>query len=221
MGAVLVGLLMFFVFVSMRITTPSMQLLYADLSNADSGAVAAKLEETQIPYAISTDGSRITVPEDHVGRARMLLAEAGLPNGGSLGYELFDDQSGFGTTNFVQNINQVRALEGELARTISSLDNIRSTRVHLVLPQRELFSRDNRAASASVFLGVRSGSQIQREQIQSIQSLVSSAVADLKPGDVSIIDSNGNLLAKGEDDSANANSLKAEEMRLSLSLIHI
>ena len=215
MGAVLVGLLMFFVFVSMRITTPSMKLLYADLSSEDSGSVAAKLEETQIPYEISTDGSRVTVPEDQVGRARMLLADAGLPNGGSLGYELFDNQSGFGTTNFVQNINQVRALEGELARTITSLDNIRSTRVHLVLPQRELFSRDNRAASASVFLGVRAGSQIQREQILSIQSLVSSAVADLKPSDVSIIDSNGNLLAKGEDDSANANSLKAEEMRLS------
>ena len=120
------------------------------------------------------------------------------------------------TTNFVQNINQVRALEGELARTISSLDNIRSTRVHLVLPQRELFSRDNRAASASIFLGVRPGMQVQREQILSIQSLVSSAVPDLKADDVSIIDSNGNLLAKGEDDTANANSLRAEEMRLSM-----
>jgi len=215
MGAVLVGLLMFFVFVSMRVTTPSMKLLYADLSTEDSGAVAAKLEETQIPYEISTDGSRVTVPEDAVGRARMLLAEAGLPNGGSMGYELFDNQSGFGTTNFVQNINQVRALEGELARTISSLENIRSTRVHLVLPQRELFSRDNRAATASIFLGIRPGTQIQREQILSIQSLVASAVPDLKTSDVSIIDSNGNLLAKGEDDNANVMSLKAEEMKLS------
>ena len=100
MGAVLIGLMMFFVFVSMRITTPSMKLLYADLSSEDSGSIAAKLEETQIPYEISTDGSRVTVPEDQVGRARMLLAEAGLPNGGSMGYELFDDQSGFGNHKF-------------------------------------------------------------------------------------------------------------------------
>ena len=124
MGAILLGLLMFFVFISMRITTQEMKLLYTDLSSIDSGAVAAKLEESQIPYEISSDGSRILVPGDEVGRARMLLAAEGLPNGGSIGYELFDKQSGFGTTNFVQNINQVRALEGELARTISSLNNI-------------------------------------------------------------------------------------------------
>ena len=112
MGGIMVGLLLFFVFVSLRVSAPPMKLLYADLSTVDSGSIAAALEENAIAYSISADGSRVMVSEPDVGRARMLLAEAGLPNGGSLGYELFDDQSGFGTNNFVQNINQVRALEG-------------------------------------------------------------------------------------------------------------
>lgn len=213
MGGILVSLMMFFVFISMRISTPEMTLLYSDLSSADSGQIAAKLEENQIPYEVSPDGSRIVAPEDQVGRARMLLAAEGLPNGGSLGYELFDDQSGFGTTNFVQNINQVRALEGELARTISSLENIRSARVHLVLPQRELFSRESRPSSASVFLGVRPGGHIERQQILGIQSLVASAVPELKISNVSIIDSDGNLLAKGEEEGDNLLSVQAEDMR--------
>lgn len=213
MGAILVGLMMFFVFISMRISTPELKLLYSDLSTTDAAAVAAKLEENDITYEISADGSRISAPEDQIGRARMLLAAEGLPNGGSLGYELFDEQSGFGTTNFVQNINQVRALEGELARTISSLDNIRSARIHLVLPQRELFSRESRPSSASVFLGVRPGANVARQQILAIQSLVASAVPELKISNVSIIDSDGNLLAKGEEDADNLLSAQAEEMR--------
>lgn len=215
MAAILLSLLMFFIFVSLRITSPEMRMLYRDLSPEDSGSIAAKLEESQIPYEASPDGTRIMVPENDVGRARLLLAESGLPNGGSMGYELFDKSSGFGTTNFVQNINQVRALEGELARTISSLDSIRSARIHLVLPQRELFSRETRPSSASVYLGIRPGASISREQIVSIQSLVASAVPDLKPSNVTLIDSDGNLLARGGDDDVNLMGLKAEEMRRS------
>ena len=213
MAAILLSLVLFFAFVSLRISTPEMKLLYKDLSSIDSGAMAGKLEEFQISYDVSPDGSRIMVGQDDVGRARMLLAQAGLPNGGSMGYEIFDSQSGFGTTNFVQNINQVRALEGELARTISSVENIRSARVHLVLPQRELFSRDSRASSASVFLGIQPGANIERTQILAIQSLVSSAVPDLKIDNVSVIDNNGNLLAKGDGDETNLLSLRAEELR--------
>lgn len=214
MGAVLLGLMIFFIFVSLRVSTAEMNLLYSDLSTMDSSAMAAKLEETKIPYEISADGTRIMVPDTEVGRARMLLAEAGLPNGGSMGYEIFDKQSGFGTTNAVQNINQLRALEGELARTISSLDPVRSARVHLVLPQRELFARENRQASASVALGLRPGKHLEQEQIASIQSLVASAVPELKMEAVSIIDQNGTLLARGGESSENQATLKAEEMRL-------
>jgi len=213
MAAILVGLVLFFVFVSFRISAPEMKLLYADLSTADSGAIAAKLEENTIPYEVSPDGGRIIVPAPEVGKARLLLAEAGLPNGGSLGYEIFDKDSVFGTTNFVQNVNQVRALQGELARTISSLDAVRSAKVLLVLPQRELFSRESRPPSASVFLGIRPGASLDRQQIIAIQALVAGSVPDLKSNQVTIIDSNGNPLARSEDNEESLLSSKAEELR--------
>lgn len=213
MGSILLGLLLFFVFVSMRVSSPTMKLLYDDLSSGDSRAMTTKLDANQIPYEVTQDGSRISVPNDDVGRARMLLAQEGLPNGGNMGYEIFDKQNGFGTTNFVQNINQVRALEGELARTIGALEQIRNARVHLVLPQRELFSRESRAASGSVFLSLRPGAQLSPEQILAIQSLVASAVPDMKAETVAVIDSNGKLLAKGGEDGTANVPMKAEELR--------
>lgn len=213
LGGVLVSLLIFFVFVSMRISTPDYKLLYSDLSTADSAAMSQKLDSEGIPYEVTPDGGSISVPSDDVAKARLMLAQDGLPNGGSMGYEIFDHQSSFGTTNFVQNINKVRALEGELARTISDLDPVRSARVHLVLPQRELFSRENRPASASVFLTLHGTQGMSREQIMAVQSLVASAVPDLKPESVSIIDSNGNLLARADDDKNSLMSMKSEEMR--------
>ena len=216
MGGVLVSLLVFFVFVSMHVTTPGMKLLYSELSTIDSSSIAAKLEELRIPYEISPDGTQVMVAGREVGRARMTLAEAGLPNGGNIGYEIFDEKSGFGSTNFEQNINQVRALEGELARTVRSLDAIRSARVHLVLPQRELFSREERKASASVFINVRPGMILEAPQILAIQSLVSSAVPQLTASSVSVIDQNGKLLANADgEDSESLISSKAEDMRRS------
>lgn len=216
MGAILIALVMFFIFVTLRVSTPAMKLLYNDLSGTDSASIAAKLEESNIIYNVSADGSKIMVTEKDVGRARMLLAASGLPNGGSMGYEIFDKGAGFGTTNLVQSINQVRALEGELARTIGSLQGIRSARVHLVLPQRELFSREARPSSASVFLNVNAGADIESQQIAAIQSLVASAVPGLKGSNVSVIDSNGRLLAQGGTDSqATLMSAKSDEMRRS------
>lgn len=213
MGAVVFGLLIFFIFVSMQVTGPNMKMLYRDLPTEDASSISAKLEEMKIQYEVSGDGTRIMVPDKDIGRARMMLAQEGLPNGGSLGYELFDKQSSFGTTNFVQNITQVRAMEGELARTISSLESIKSARVHLVLPQRELFSRESRPASASVFLHLRGAAQLDKEQIAGIQSLIASAVPDLKSKNVSIVDSAGNLLARGGEDETQLASDKNEEVR--------
>lgn len=215
LGIVMFTLLGFFVFVSLKVSSPSMKLLYSELSSADSAAVAAKLESLKIKYQISPDGARVMVTESDVGRARMLLAQDGLPNGGSLGYEIFDKQNGFGTTNFMQNVNQVRALEGELARTIAALGPISSARVHLVLPQRELFSRESRPASASVFIKLKGSERLSGEQIAAIQSLVGSAVPDLKTDHVSLIDSNGNLLANGSESADAMGTLKGEDMRRS------
>lgn len=214
MGGVFVGLLLFFVFISMRVSSPSMQLLYGDLSTNDSMAISAVLDQSQISHSTSADGAEITVAESDIAEARMLLAQEGLPSGGTMGYELFDQKSGFGTTNFIQNINQVRAMEGELARTIGSLEPVRNARVHLVLPQRELFSRENRDASASVFITLRPGADLKREQIAAIQSLVSAGVPQLKPDGVSLIDSSGNLLARGGEEDVSLMSMKAEELRL-------
>ncbi|MES2729278.1 MAG: flagellar basal-body MS-ring/collar protein FliF [Pseudomonadota bacterium] len=213
MGAVVLGLVLFFVFISARVAAPNMTLLYADLSGESSAAVVTKLGEQNIPYDVSPEGSSIMVPEKDVNRARMMLAQAGLPNGGTMGYEIFDKESGFGTTNFVQNIKQVRALEGELARTISSLEPVKNARVHLVLPQRELFSRDSRPASASIFLDVKPGARLSNEQIAGIQSLIASAVPSLKINNVSIIDSKGNLLAKGGEEGESLMTMKTEELR--------
>jgi flagellar M-ring protein FliF len=213
MGGVMVGLLLFFVFLSMRVSTPSMELLYEDLSTVDSSAIATKLSSENIRYSISPDGTSVSIPSDEVARARMLLAEEGLPNGASLGYELFDEQSGFGTTNFVQNINQVRALEGELARTISSLEAIRNARVHIVLPQRALFSRETTEARASVMINVRPGNKIEKAQANSIQFLIASAIPNMKASSVSIVDQTGTLLARGDEDEETVYDNRTMDMR--------
>lgn len=214
LGGVFAGLLVFFVFISAQVSKPSLTLLYGNLSTVDSASVAAKLEEVKIPFEASPDGTSIKVPKNEIGRARMLLAQEGLPNGGTLGYEIFDQKAGFGTTGFVQNINQVRALQGELARTISSLDQVDFAKVHLVLPQRELFAREERSASASVTLKLKPAARLNREQIYGIQNLIANAVPELKADKVTIIDTDANLLAGGErgDDQAMAGA-KAEDMR--------
>ena len=213
MGAVLSILLIFFVFLSLRVAAPNMELLYGNLTTNDSSVISLKLDEAGIKHNLSEDGTQLFVEEEEASKARLLLAQEGLPNSGSLGYEVFDNQSGFGTTNFQDVLNKQRAMEGELARTISSIDKISTARVHLVLPERELFSRETQPASGSVFLNVKGGAILGSEQILSIQSLVASAVPGMKAANVSVMDSEGNLLARGGDDDETALSVKAENMR--------
>ncbi len=196
MGGVAILLIGFFVFLMLRLSSPDMALLYRDLDLADSGDIATQLDAMSVPYEVAADGTSILVPAEQVDRLRLAMAQQGLPGGGSLGYEIFDEQDGFGTTNFVQNINRLRALEGELARTIATIEQVRQARVHLVLPERELFSRETQTPSASVFLRLaRSG--LTPQQILAIQHLVSAAVPRLEPGSISIVDDHGNLLAQG------------------------
>jgi len=126
------GLVIFFIFIAAHSSTPGMTLLYGQLSTSDATDVAAKLETANIPYKLSDDGTQVTVPQKDVGKARMLLAQDGLPHQGSVGYEIFDQKQAFGTTSFVENINQLRALEGELSRTVSTIDGVRNARVQLV-----------------------------------------------------------------------------------------
>jgi len=203
----------FFVFLTSRIATPGYGLLFSDLDAKDSGQIVQKLEAASIPYQLKGDGTTIMVPIDQVARVRMLMADEGLPRGGSVGYEIFDKSDAFGTSSFVENINQVRALEGELERTIGSIDLISSARVHLVLPRREIFTRDRQQPSASIVVRLRSAASLSSQQVAAIQHLVASAVPDLTPDRVSIVDTEGNLLARGGGDSDTASSGNAEEMQ--------
>jgi flagellar M-ring protein FliF len=195
MVAVTTALLGFFAFVIIRVTTPQMTTLYTDLSVEDSSAVIKDLERQAIPFELRNEGAMILVPKDKVTRLRMKLAEGGLPKGGGVGYEIFDKSDALGTTSFVQNINHLRALEGELARTIRAIDRIQAARVHLVLPERPLFSRETPEPSASIVVRVRGA--LEPQQIRAIRHLVASAVNGLKPQRVSIVDEAGQLLADG------------------------
>src|ERR1700726_4375884 len=195
MIAVTAALISFFGFVIMRVTTPQMTTLFTDLSTEDSSGIIKDLERQAIPFELRNDGAVIMVPKDKVTRLRMKLAESGLPKGGGVGYEIFDKSDALGTTSFVQNINHLRALEGELARTIRAIDRVQAARVHLVLPERPLFSREKVEPSASIVLKVRG--TLETQQVRAIRHLVASAVNGLKPERVSVVDEAGRLLADG------------------------
>ncbi len=214
-GGVMACVIGFFVWVFAEMAKPNFALLYGDLDPGDSARVVSQLESSGVPYELRHEGGFIYVPNDQVLRTRMALAEQGLPSGGSIGYEIFDNSDALGTTNFSQNVNLVRALEGELARTIRSIDSIKSARVHLVLPKRELFTRDRQEPSASVLLQVRGAGSPSRGQVAAIQRLVASAIPDLNPRRVSIIDDSGTLLTSdSEDGDATAlASSQADERR--------
>ena len=193
--AVTAALIGFFAFVIMRVTTPQLTTLFTDLSTEDSSGIIKELERQAIPFELRNEGAVIMVPKDKVTRLRMKLAEGGMPKGGGVGYEIFDKSDALGTTSFVQNINHLRALEGELARTIRAIDRIQAARVHLVLPERPLFSRETPEPSASIVVRVRGA--LEPQQIRAIRHVVASAVNGLKPQRVSIVDEAGQLLADG------------------------
>ncbi|HTQ83662.1 MAG TPA: flagellar basal-body MS-ring/collar protein FliF, partial [Pseudolabrys sp.] len=197
MAAVTLALIGFFSFLMIRMTAPQMVPLFTDLTLDDSAAIAKELDRQGVPYELKGDGAAVLVARDKVAQLRMKLAEGGLPKGGGVGYEIFDKSEALGTTSFIQNINKLRALEGELARTIRSLDRVQAARVHLVLPDRPLFSRDKVDPSASIVLRVRGA--LEPQQVRAIRHLVATAVNGLKPERVSVVDETGKLLADGAE----------------------
>ncbi|MDC0989147.1 flagellar basal-body MS-ring/collar protein FliF [Rhodospirillales bacterium] len=215
MGGVFIALVLFFVFMMTRLTGSSMELLFSNLEPTDSKEVISQLQKLNIPYETRNKGNEIYVAGDKVGSTRIALASEGLPGGGSVGYEIFDDSSSLGTTNFMQNLSLVRALEGELARTIRSLKSVYSARVHLVLPKRQLFSREKQPATASVIIKMKGSGKLAGDKIAAIQHLVASAVPELEPSRVAIVDDKGNLLATGNDaDAIQANSILERKINL-------
>ncbi len=200
MGAVAALLIGFFALVIMRVSTPAMAPLFTELSLDDSSRIAKDLDAQGINFELRAEGTTIMVPKGDVTRLRMKLAETGMPRGGSVGYEIFDKSDTLGTTSFVQNVNHLRALEGELARTIRSIDRVSSARVHLVIPERQLFARDKQDPSAAIVLKLRG--TLDASQVRAIRHLTASAVRGLKPERISIVDERGKLLADGSGNEA-------------------
>ncbi len=189
---------------------PTYQVLYTNLQPQDAGAIVAKLQEMKIPY--KTNATSILVPAEKVYDLRLQLASMGLPRGGGVGFEIFD-KMGFGTTEFVQKINLKRALQGELARTIRSLQEVQECRVHLSIPERSIFTTEQEPASASVLLKLYPGVRLSKKQIVGITHLVASAVEGLEPENVTIIDDRGNVLSTKEDEVAMLTTSQLEYQR--------
>ena len=214
MAAVAIGMFGLLAVLALRGGSDRMALLYADLDMREAGQMAEQLERQHIPHTLGANGSQMLVPVDQVAQARLLLAKEGLPSGGSIGYELFDRADGLTASQFQQSINQERALEGELSRSIRAISGVRAARVHLVLPHREPFARQQQDAQASVVLTMAGPARLDREGTLAIVTLVSAAVPGLRPHSVAIIDSRGNVLAQaGEPEPGAAAAQSADDLR--------
>ncbi|HEU0199131.1 MAG TPA: flagellar basal-body MS-ring/collar protein FliF [Burkholderiaceae bacterium] len=190
--------------------SPTYRILFTNLSDRDGGAIVAALSQMNIPHK-NADGGTILVPQDKVHDARLKLASQGLPKGSVVGFELMETQK-FGVTQFQEQINYQRALEGELARSISALAPVAQARVHLALPKQSGFLRDKQPPTASVLLQLHAGKALDRTQVAGIVHLVSSSVPELNPKQVSIVDQHGNLLASQRDGAAGLDAAQLDYM---------
>lgn len=203
LGLMGIALVAFLFFGFRMATAPTYGTLYGGLDPAEAGSVVDALERSGFQVVISGGGSIIQVPEKDIARARMLLAEEGLPGEGNPGWEIFDEASGLGMNTFMQQVNRLRALEGELARSIRTIQGVEAARVHLVMPDREAFSRVRPEPSASVIVQTRPGDQLTRRQAIAIRALVASAVPSLVQSRVTILSATGEAILS-EDDAADA-----------------
>ncbi len=198
-----------------RVGAPSMSVLYADATYGEAQSVIARLEQDGVDHKLRDHGGRVSIlaPRKEVSRLRLALAADGFSVGDGVGYEIFDSNQTLGATSFQQNINRLRALEGELARTLATISGVRSARVHLVLPERELFARDKQTASASIVVDAPGG--LDARSVRAIVNLAASAVPALDPAHVTVLDAQGRLLAAGADsESPEAVAGSVEEKKL-------
>lgn len=190
-------------------TRPVMATLYSGLNSKDAAAVADGLRDQKIEFDVSSDGT-IKVPQERVNQLRLTFAEKGIPHSGELGYELFDKPM-LGMTDFLQKMNYHRAIEGELARTMQSIEGVENARVHLVVPEQRLFKEDQKPATASVVLTMKQGFTMSKKQVAALASLTAYAVEGLDPENVTIMDSDGNPLTNGpRDELAGLSSTQME-----------
>ncbi len=190
------GLFAFFAFLISRVDTPPMALLFGGLNLQEASSIANKLDSMKVPYQVGGNGTQILVPENRVLKLRLTLAHDGLPAGGTIGYEIFDHTSELGTTRFIENIDRLRALEGELARTIDAIQGVAAARVNLVLPQRQIFVRNQQKPSASILLKMQGAERLDASQVAAVENLVAAAVPGLNPSRVVIVDNHGQLLSQ-------------------------
>lgn len=195
----LVGVALFgtILFSSFYLTRPTYETLYVGLSRDDVNRMGMALGEAGIAFDVSSDGTSVQVPIGQAEKARMFLAEKGLPTSNNAGYELFDNMGSLGLTSFMQEITRQRALEGEIARTIQAVQGVKAARVHIVLPDKGSFRRANQKPSASVV--IRTDSNFATESAQSIRQLVAAAIPSLEASSVTVLDTTGKLLASGAD----------------------
>lgn len=187
--------------------SPDYRVLYSNISEEDGGAIVSQLAQMNVPYRFQEHGGAIMVPADRVYEARLKLAPQGLPKGGQVGFELLDQEK-FGLSQFNEQINYQRALEGELARTIEKLGPVRSARVHLAMPKQTLFVREQKSPSASVTLSLNQGRSLDAGQVNAISWLISSAVPGLNADNVTLVDQNGNLLTQRGTQAVQTSHLK-------------
>lgn len=214
LGVVGLGMLALFALLALTGGNTPTALLYGDLDLAEAAQMTGQLQAEHIPYRLSAGGHAIFVASPEVPRARLLLAAKGLPRSGSVGYEIFDHLNGLTTSQFVETIDQTRALEGELERTIDQINGVRSSRVNLVLPSRAPFAAEQQPAQASVLLTMQGANELDGEGVAAILNLVAAAVPGLKPDHISIVDSRGELLTRpgGSPDTLDVGR-SAEAMR--------
>lgn len=197
--------------VMLRIGQAPDALLYSNLDLREASGITAALDSANIKYTSKGDGSTIMVDRDKVGEARLMLAGKGLVTSGSVGYEIFDNQSVLGQTEFQQNLNEQRALQGELSRTIMDMRGISGARVHITMPKRELFQSDAAEPTAAVVVSL-GGRDLNNDQVRAIRAVVASAVPNLKPGRVTVVDDTNRTLAAGNDDES-FSAASAEESK--------
>ncbi|MEI4485512.1 flagellar basal-body MS-ring/collar protein FliF [Frigidibacter sp. MR17.14] len=214
LGAVGLGVVFTALFGLSTVMTPEYRALYTGLSATDASRMVTTLEQAGFTVRVSEDGSVVSVPEGDLPRARMAVAETGLPDQGMPGWELFDQTSGLGMNSFLQNVNRLRAMEGELARSIQTLDGVESARVHLVLPEREAFSRDLPEPSASVVIRTARGADMTRRQALAIRNLVASAVPGLSGRRVTVLSATGETILA--EDGADGSEAGMESKRAQL-----
>ncbi|HED1421451.1 TPA: flagellar M-ring protein FliF [Kluyvera georgiana] len=184
--------------------SPDYRTLFSNLSDQDGGAIVTQLTQMNVPYRFADNGGALEVPADKVHELRLRLAQLGLPKGGAVGFELLDQEK-FGISQFSEQVNYQRALEGELSRTIETLGPVKSARVHLAMPKPSLFVREQKSPSASITVNLEPGRALDEGQISAVVHLVSSAVAGLPPGNVTVVDQGGHLLTQSNTSARDLN----------------